>query len=147
MELELGKHMPFTRPRKKCNSYFDYSRYSTPNTLLDKSSMVKKGFKGDASVMKPTIMAAVPLILERVYKTIKDTLAKRGPGFEKLFNFCYKYRLEANLRGEHTPIMDFLVFRSLRALFGGRIRVMCAGEKTFGKCSIELSHAVIILFS
>ena len=39
--------------------------YSTPNTLLDKSTMVKKGSLGDANMLRPTVMAAVPLILDR----------------------------------------------------------------------------------
>ena len=42
--------------------------YSSPNTLTDKSTMIKKGGKGDASVLKPTFMACVPLILDRIYK-------------------------------------------------------------------------------
>ena len=49
-------------------------------------------FIGDASVLRPTIMGAVPLILDRVYKTITETLKKKGAGFEKIFNFCYDYR-------------------------------------------------------
>ena len=101
--------------------------YSTPNTLLDKSTMIKKGSKGDASVLKPSVMAAVPLILDRLYKTITETLKKKGSGFEKLFQFCYKYRLEAVRQGQNTPILDFLLFRNLRALFGGRLRMMVSG--------------------
>ena len=30
--------------------------------------MVKRGEKGDASVLKPSIMFCVPLILDRIYK-------------------------------------------------------------------------------
>ena len=39
--------------------------YSNPNTMTDMSTKVRKGFKGDASVLKPTMMCAVPLILDR----------------------------------------------------------------------------------
>jgi len=39
--------------------------YSNPNTMINSSSMVKKGQSGDANVLKPTIMGAVPLILDR----------------------------------------------------------------------------------
>ena len=35
--------------------------------------MVKRGEKGDASVLKPSIMFCVPLILDRIYKV--DDLA------------------------------------------------------------------------
>ena len=39
--------------------------YSHPNTLTDKSTMIKKGHRGDATVLQPTIMFCVPLILDR----------------------------------------------------------------------------------
>jgi long-chain acyl-CoA synthetase len=42
--------------------------YSGVNTLTDSSTMVKRGHKGDATVLKPTLIAAVPLVLDRIYK-------------------------------------------------------------------------------
>lgn len=35
--------------------------YSTPLTMIDTSSKIKKGTKGDASVLHPTCMTAVPV--------------------------------------------------------------------------------------
>lgn len=35
-------------------------------TLTDTSNKIKKGTKGDVSVLNPTIMTAVPAILDRV---------------------------------------------------------------------------------
>lgn len=40
--------------------------YGTPLTLTDTSSKIKRGTKGDASVLRPTLMASVPAILDRV---------------------------------------------------------------------------------
>lgn len=40
--------------------------YSSPLTLSDTSSKIKKGTKGDATVLRPTVMASVPAILDRV---------------------------------------------------------------------------------
>ena len=40
--------------------------YGSPLTLTDTSNKIKKGTKGDASVLKPTLMTAVPAILDRV---------------------------------------------------------------------------------
>jgi long-subunit acyl-CoA synthetase (AMP-forming) len=40
--------------------------YSNPNTMINSSSMVKKGQFGDAVVLRPSIMGAVPLILDRL---------------------------------------------------------------------------------
>lgn len=46
--------------------------YSSPNTLIDSSSKIMKGSKGDASVLRPTCITAVPLILDRICKGITD---------------------------------------------------------------------------
>ena len=40
--------------------------YGSPLTLTDTSSKIKKGTQGDASVLLPTLMTAVPAILDRV---------------------------------------------------------------------------------
>ena len=54
--------------------------YSSPNTLTDKSTMIKKGAKGDTTVLKPTFMACVPLILDRIYKVFKKAWANQFEG-------------------------------------------------------------------
>ncbi len=43
----------------------------SPNTLTDKSTMIRPGDKGDAPILKPTLMACVPLIIDRIYKGIQ----------------------------------------------------------------------------
>ena len=40
--------------------------YGSPLTLTDTGTKLKKGTKGDASLLSPTLMAAVPAILDRV---------------------------------------------------------------------------------
>jgi len=101
--------------------------YSSPNTLTDKSTMIKKGALGDATVLKPTFMACVPLILDRIYKGIHDNVRKKGDLTEKLFDYCIKYKTEALKRGEKTPIMDRLIFRAVRRLIGGNVRLILTG--------------------
>jgi len=101
--------------------------YSSPNTLTDKSTMIKKGGKGDATILKPTFMACVPLILDRIYKGIHDNVRKKGEFTEKLFDFCVRYKMAAAARGESTPIMDRLIFRAVRRLIGGRVRFILTG--------------------
>ena len=46
-------------------TYLQQVGYSSPNTMTDMSTKVRKGYKGDASVLKPTMMCAVPLIMDR----------------------------------------------------------------------------------
>ena len=40
--------------------------YGSPLTLIDTSNKIKKGTLGDASALKPTLMTAVPAILDRI---------------------------------------------------------------------------------
>lgn len=40
--------------------------YGSPLTLTDTSNKIKKGTKGDATSLMPTLMTAVPAILDRV---------------------------------------------------------------------------------
>ena len=119
--------------------------------MTDKSSMVKKGCKGDASILQPTVMAAVPLILDRIYKAINDNVARKGRKFQEIFNvslslfvqcniflwflinvsffpqWAYQYKLKAFSNGESTPILDRLVFKNLKALVGGKVRMILTG--------------------
>jgi len=101
--------------------------YSGPNTLTDKSTMIKRGQKGDATVLKPTFLFAVPLILDRIYKGVNENIKRKGDFFVKLFDFCIKYKLSALSRGEVTPIMDALIFKNVRNLIGGNVRLIFSG--------------------
>lgn len=40
--------------------------YGSPLTLTDTSNKIKHGTKGDAPELRPTLMTAVPAILDRV---------------------------------------------------------------------------------
>lgn len=107
--------------------------YSTPNTLTDTGTMVAKESKGDATMLKPTIMAAVPLMLDRIYKAINEKVKRGSPTFQKLFAWAYQYRLEAIKQGEPTPILDNVVFRKIRSLLGGSMRLMMVGGAPLSK--------------
>ena len=64
----------------------------SPNTMIDKSTKIKIGNKGDCSVLKPSLMCAVPLVIDRIYKGIHEQIHAKGLFFEKLMNFFYKYK-------------------------------------------------------
>lgn len=50
--------------------------YGSPLTLTDTSNKIKHGTKGDTSELRPTLMAAVPAILDRV----RDGVLKKVHG-------------------------------------------------------------------
>ena len=101
--------------------------YSTPLTMTDTSSKIQKGCKGDASILKPTVMACVPLILDRIYKGIQEKITEGGPVGRAVFNFFYAYKLKWFKRGYNTPLVNKIIFKRLRRLIGGRVRIMASG--------------------
>lgn len=107
--------------------------YGTPLTLTDTSSKVKKGSKGDASELSPTLMTAVPAILDRVRDGVRKTVDAKGGLPKKLFNIAYERRLAAmegswfGAWGLEKILWDTLVFKKIRAVLGGRVRGMLSG--------------------
>ena len=108
----------------------DLNIFSSPNTLTNKSSKVKAGVKGDANLLRPTLMCAVPLILERIYKSIVDTMRRQGWAVEELFHYFVQYKMKWQDRGFDTPLLNKTLFRKIRYFLGGRVRLMLSGEVT-----------------
>uniref|UniRef100_A0A098LXI3 long-chain-fatty-acid--CoA ligase n=1 Tax=Hypsiglena sp. JMG-2014 TaxID=1550645 RepID=A0A098LXI3_9SAUR len=101
--------------------------YSSPQTLSDQSSKIKKGSKGDVSTLKPTLMAAVPEIMDRIYKNVMNRVNEMSSFQRNLFTLAYNYKMEQISKGSSTPVCDSLVFRKVRMLLGGKIRVLLCG--------------------
>ncbi|KAB5557185.1 hypothetical protein DKX38_008094 [Salix brachista] len=107
--------------------------YGTPMTLTDTSNKIKKGTKGDATVLRPTVMAAVPAILDRVQDGVWKKVDAKGGLTKKLFDFAYARRISAingswfGARGIELLLWNFVVFRKVQAVLGGRIRFLLSG--------------------
>ena len=76
--------------------------------------MVKRGEKGDASVLKPSIMFCVLLILDSINKVantgwfqgVTDQIRRKGEVVSDILDFLIQYKIECVKRAEPTPIMD-----------------------------------------
>ncbi|KAM7399734.1 hypothetical protein PAMP_018982 [Pampus punctatissimus] len=101
--------------------------YSSPQTLADQSTKIKKGSKGDTSLLQPTLMAAVPEIMDRIYKSVMTKVEEMNCVQRTLFILAYNYKLEQLAKGYSTPLCDKLVFRKVRSLLGGQTRVLLSG--------------------
>ncbi|GMH17168.1 hypothetical protein Nepgr_019009 [Nepenthes gracilis] len=107
--------------------------YGSPLTLTDTSNKIKGGTKGDASVLQPTLLTAVPAILDRVRDGVRKKVDAKGGLSKKLFEFAYARRLAAingswfGAWGLEKLLWNFLVFRKIQAILGGRIRYMLSG--------------------
>ncbi|CAD5190599.1 unnamed protein product [Musa acuminata subsp. malaccensis] len=107
--------------------------YGSPLTLTDTSNKIKKGTKGDSSVLRPTLMTAVPAILDRVRDGVWKKIDAKGGLSKKLFNAAYGRRLAAingswfGAWGLEKVLWEFLVFRNIRAVLGGHVRFLLSG--------------------
>jgi len=101
--------------------------FSSPTSLSDQSTRIKKGCKGDVSVLRPTLMTAVPLIMDRLYKAVNEKVNEGGKFQKALFNFAYEYKKDRYESGYSTPLLDRIIFKKVRKLLGGRIRMMLSG--------------------
>jgi len=101
--------------------------YSSVKTFTDSGTGLAKGTKGDSTVLRPTIVCVVPLVLDKIFKGIKSKVSSRGQFFNKLIDTCYKYRLKWIRSGHDTPIMNALIFKKFKASVGGNLRILLSG--------------------
>lgn len=102
--------------------------YSSAQTMADNSTAIKKGQKGDLRVLKPTFMASVPVILERLCKAVHDKIAQTSWFKQELLKTAYKYKLDAFRHGRKSFLLNRLLFKRIsRAVLGGKVRYMISG--------------------
>lgn len=107
--------------------------YGAPLTLTDTSSKIKKGTRGDATELMPTLMTAVPAILDRVHDGIRKVVEAKGGLSKRIFEIAYNRRLAAiegswfGAWGLEKIFWDALVFKKVQAVLGGRVRGMLSG--------------------
>ncbi|KAM6970466.1 long-chain-fatty-acid--CoA ligase 4b [Aplochiton taeniatus] len=110
-----------------CVTYGCRIGYSSPQTLSDQSTKIKKGSKGDCSVLRPTLMAAVPEIMDRIYKNVMNKVQEMSHVQKTLFKLGYNYKAEQIKMGYDAPLCNLLLFKKVKALLGGNIRMMLSG--------------------
>ncbi|OCT67498.1 long-chain-fatty-acid--CoA ligase 4 isoform X2 [Xenopus laevis] len=110
-----------------CVTYGCRIGYSSPLTMSDQSSKIKKGSKGDCSVLRPTLMAAVPEIMDRIYKNVMSKVQEMSVIQRTLFKLGYDYKLEQIKKGYDAPLCNMLLFKKVKALLGGNVRMMLCG--------------------
>lgn len=100
--------------------------YGSTKTITDNSVGINKATtKGDAPTLAPTVMAAVPAIMDKIRAGVTGVVDKKGGFTKKLFDRAYKVKDG----GQHgKTFYDWLVFDKLRTtLLGGRLRMLLSG--------------------
>eukprot|EP00668_Euglena_longa_P021990 GGOE01027368.1.p1 GENE.GGOE01027368.1~~GGOE01027368.1.p1 ORF type:complete len:692 (+),score=247.71 GGOE01027368.1:1-2076(+) len=115
--------------------------YGTPRTVTDKSPAVDtKTCRGDACTLCPTLMCAVPTIMDRIKDGVMQAVEQKGGIVKKLFDAAYATK---GWWG-YSHFYDWLVFDKLRTqLLGGRLRMMLSGG---GPLSMETQRFMNIVF-
>lgn len=117
-----------------CMTYGLRVAYSTPQTIADNSTAIKKGQKGDLRILKPTIMASVPIVLERLSKTVYEKLAQTSWFKQCLFKVAYQKKLRYFRAGRSSRLLDRILFKRISsAVLGGKCRLMLSGGAILSK--------------
>lgn len=120
-----------------------------------------KDLPEDLRTVRPTILVSVPRIYERVYGQVQTVLAA-SPWKQRLFEhavrvgwrrFCRAQGLPleqpapAWLDALQWPLLDRLVARTLRAQFGGRLRIAVSGgaplPPAIARCFLGLGVPIV----
>jgi long-chain acyl-CoA synthetase len=103
-------------------------------------------------IVRPTFVAAVPRIFEKIYSKILDGVRQGGPLKQAVFRWAlaigraYSVAEREGRRPGHwlslkRALADRLVFAKVRALFGGRLRFFISGSAPLALELAEFFHA------
>jgi len=98
--------------------------FGNPRTLVDSAV---RNCKGDLAELRPTLMAGVPTVFDRVKKAARDKLEKSPFFVRTLFSVAYAIKRMRLYAHAETPLLDLLVFNKLKNLMGGRLRGVLSG--------------------
>uniref|UniRef100_A0A0N4ZRR9 long-chain-fatty-acid--CoA ligase n=1 Tax=Parastrongyloides trichosuri TaxID=131310 RepID=A0A0N4ZRR9_PARTI len=101
--------------------------FSSPLTLIDTSTKILPGTKGDCSVLKPDFFISVPAILNRIKKAVSEKLRNESVFKRKLFQMCYDRKIQKFKIGRNTPIIDRIIFKKIKNILGGNAKLIFTG--------------------
>jgi long-chain acyl-CoA synthetase len=81
----------------------------------------------DIGVLKPTVMTAVPRVLERIYDKIIAGVNEKSGLQKSLFNRALRVKKTAKSKNGNAKLWDALVFRKTKNLLGGNMRAILSG--------------------
>lgn len=103
--------------------------YGSPYTMTDNGTAIIPGQKGDLRLLRPTLMAGVPLILDRIRKTLTDRFERPGRAifWKQLFKYFCAYKNFWIDHGYDTPLVNQFICKKVQGQLGGRVQFMIIG--------------------
>ncbi|KAL8499699.1 hypothetical protein ACS0TY_019611 [Phlomoides rotata] len=85
----------------------------------------------DIKELKPTVICAVPRVLDRIYTGLVEKVSSAGALRRAVFNAAYSYKFRNMSRGykhsEAAPVVDKLIFNKVKEGLGGKLRLILSG--------------------
>jgi long-chain acyl-CoA synthetase len=125
--------------------------YATKDTLVASSQRIpiadeEAGIpvvKGDGAVLCPTVMAAVPAIMEKIRRGITAKVQAKGALVSWMFKTGFERKSQALAAGNKSPFWDRLLFDKIRTeALGGRVRMMISGGGPLNKETQQFMNVV-----
>lgn len=90
---------------------------------------VREHLFDDIQELKPTIFPSVPKLFNRIHDRVVHTVADYPAWKRKLFQVAFNTKRQRLRQGIYVHYLwDMLVFNRIRALLGGRVRMMLVGS-------------------
>lgn len=107
-------------------SYGGRLAFARAATMFPNPRLLHRESYGDLYVAAPTVMTAVPLVLERVRSTLRSQIAKQGAWKLDLFESIARQRDGWRSLGFDCQLSR-VMFGSIKKEFGGRLRMWISG--------------------
>jgi len=114
--------------------------FGSPRTMTDN---LVKNCRGDLVVSRPTLMAGVPVLWERIRKGAQDKIKTQSALKQSIFQaaFNIKYALLENGFAS-APGLDQVVFSKFKEQVGGRLRGLVSGGAPLSKSTHQFLRIV-----
>lgn len=109
-DIYIG-YLPLAHILEVCAELVVFSKgarigYSSAQTLFDRAPKIKKGTKGDCGALKPTLIACVPAVLDRIFKAVTEEVKDMNPLLRELFRICYERKRGRYEEGYSSLVMN-----------------------------------------
>lgn len=116
--------------------------FSSPTTLTKHSPDIPQLSSSDVDLAHPLYLPCVPLVLERIKRTIEEKLRER-PIMSKIFHLALAYKKFWRRLYSDTPLVNYFIFDKARQILGGKTEVLLVGGAPLQDTTQEFIELVL----